>query len=181
MLGFLRPRWKSETDAETLLLLADQAYKAGKQKRSLGMYRRLVQLHPDHFAARVNLGALLVQMNHDLPEALVHMEHARTLQPDNCTVLLNLGSLYAHLGMHEKSEEHLRRALELDPKFGDVRFLLAHLHINRNELDEARRLLAEELSPGIRPNNLQARVLLAQLNEFRKQNPPEEAGKEETE
>ena len=171
MLGFLRPRWKSEEDAETLLLLADQTYKAGKTKKSLAMYRRLVQLHPDHFAARVNLGALLVQMSHDLPEALAHMEHARTLQPENPTVLLNLGSLYAHLSMPEKSEEYLRRAMEIDPKFGDVRFLLAHHHINRKEMDEARRLLAEELSPSIRPNNLQAKILLAQLNEYRKQNP----------
>ncbi|MBE7560528.1 tetratricopeptide repeat protein [bacterium] len=169
-----REKWRKLSDPEMLVVLADQTYKLGRPKKALEMYRRAVELAPDHVAARVNLGALLIQCRHDLPEALVHMEYARTLEPDNCTVLLNLGSLYAHLDMAERSEAVLRRALEINPAFPDVRFLLAHHLINRGEMDEARRLLAEELSPGVKPGNLHAQMLLARLNEFRKQPPEKE-------
>ena len=169
MWGFGAEKWRSVRDPAVLLALAAQTYKQGKPKKALEIYRRLVELAPDSVPARVNLGALIIQCHNDLPEALVHMEYARTLEPDNCTVLLNLGSLYAHLEMPERSEEMLRRAIEINPSFPDVRFLLAHHLINRGEMDEARRLLAEELSPGVKPGNLQAQILLARLNEFRKQ------------
>lgn len=170
MFGF-REKWKKLSDPEALVALADQTYKLGKPKKALEIYRRAVELAPRHVAARVNLGALLIQCRHDLPEALVHMEVAHQLEPDNCTVLLNLGSIYAHLEMPEKSEEALRRALGLNPHFPDVRYILAHHLINRGEMDEARRLLAEELSPGVRPGNLRAQILLARLNAYRKQTP----------
>jgi predicted Zn-dependent protease len=170
----LRPKWKSEKDPQALLLLAEQACRASKHKKAMPIYRHLLELDPNNVTARVNLGALLIQLKHDLSEALVHMEYARKQEPENGAVMLNLGSLYTHLGMPERSETILKELIEKYPKFPDARFLLSYHFINRGEIDEARRLLAEELSPGVKPGNMQAKILLAQLNEHRSKKLPEE-------
>ncbi|MCW2687391.1 MAG: hypothetical protein JWR37_2281 [Mycobacterium sp.] len=87
-----------------------------------------------------------------LPEAVAAAERAAAEQPDNASVHAHLGQLHRDLALVDDhvDDQHmsaavaaLTRAIELDPDDVDSTTLLGQLHGERDELDDAERLLSK--------------------------------------
>jgi predicted O-linked N-acetylglucosamine transferase (SPINDLY family) len=95
----------------------------GRWPQAERAYTRAVEIEPGLVEARVNLAGHLSR-RHALAEALVHLEHARRLAPDEPIILGNLGELYRKLGQHGRARDALARCLAVAPERP-----LAHLNL----------------------------------------------------
>src|SRR5215469_8760213 len=83
-----------------------------------------------------NLVALGREQAGDLHGAVVHLEHARHLEPGNIGTLNGLGLLFQRLARHDEALECFDEVLRLDAQFTPA-------HINRGVSLEATRALGE--------------------------------------
>jgi tetratricopeptide (TPR) repeat protein len=108
-----------------------------------------------------NLVALGREQAGDLHAAVVHLEHARHLEPANVGTLNALGLLFQRLARHDEAIECFDEVLRLDARF-------APAHINRGVSLEAQRALGAaeasfERALALDPGSIQALGALAQL------------------
>ncbi|NPB08777.1 MAG: tetratricopeptide repeat protein [Thermodesulfobacteria bacterium] len=91
--------------------LAIAYWQAGKLEEAVKAFRRLFELDPPNFEARINFGTLLAQMGH-LEEAKKQFEYALKSYPSSPEALINLGLVHLHLGELEQAKECYLKALE---------------------------------------------------------------------
>jgi tetratricopeptide (TPR) repeat protein len=75
-------------------------------------FRRAMQLRPNYWLARNELGALL-QMQGRYTEALSEFRAASLVNPRNALALLNMGCMYLLLGKPEEASDRLRQSMKL--------------------------------------------------------------------
>jgi len=114
--------------------------------------------------ALVNLGAIFSESPATLGEAAVLMEKARSLEPKNKAVLLNLGVIFTHLGQLAKAEEALEQLKALAPEYPDLHYNRAHLYHQMGMHREA--FLEAQQEARLRPDNASAQLLVEQLKRF---------------
>jgi len=144
-------------EATRLYHLAEQHRKAGWPKRAIALYRELLQAVPQHLAALEALEALLEAEGDGEGASATHCqrmaleaenayaigkaltsegEHGRAasfferavaLQPDYRKAHWRLGESYSYLKRPADALRCYRRCLELDPRDGDVRYMIAAL------------------------------------------------------
>jgi Flp pilus assembly protein TadD len=96
---------------------------------------------------------------------LLEMLHAR--DPDNVEVLYNLGMVLSDAGQLEEAERHLRRCVDLAPRFGNA-FIALGIALTRQRKNEAATEVLRR-AVDLEPENLWARknlgvILLKQKN-----------------
>ena len=69
-------------------------------------------------------GALYRGLPFEGAEAIMHLERALQIAPDNATLHKSIGQVLLVHGQREKAIAHLRRALEIDPTMVDARQFL---------------------------------------------------------
>jgi len=112
------------------------AFEARRYEEAANQFRKAVAANPESVAARVNLGATLVQLS-DLKGAVEQFEAALRVEPGNVNAHYNLAILLARQNKHEQSIAHLRSVLSVDKNDLSGRFLLAQ-ELNRSgRADEA--------------------------------------------
>ena len=98
--------------------LADRALKRaqeGDYKKAIGIYKRVLELHPWFDGARRNLAMAYMEIG-DVENATNHLIEALRLDPKDAWSLVVLGNLYIkEKGDRETGEKFLRRALEIKP------------------------------------------------------------------
>ena len=96
---------------------------AGDSAGALEQFDQVLEKQPDHWAAQVNRAAALVALNR-LPEARQAYEKALALQPNHAATHLAYAKVLSSSDT-ALAEQHLRRALELDPSLQEAMLLLA--------------------------------------------------------
>ncbi len=91
--------------------LAIAYWQAGKLEEAINTFRKLFELDPPNFEARVNFGTLLAQMGH-LEEAKKQFEYALKSYPSSPEALINLGLVHFHLGEIKEAKDCYLKALE---------------------------------------------------------------------
>ncbi len=91
--------------------LAIAYWQAGKIEEAIRAFRRLFELDPPNFEARINFGTLLAQMGH-LEEARRQFQYALKAYPSSPEALINLGLVHFHLGELQEAKECYLKALE---------------------------------------------------------------------
>ncbi|MBF0179587.1 MAG: tetratricopeptide repeat protein [Magnetococcales bacterium] len=104
--------------------------------------RDLVRRMPGHGFGWKALGGALQEQGRD-GEALVCLQRALALLPEDVATWINAGVALQRLNRHEEAEGHLRKALALAPEFTRIHWNLAHLLIRRRRFDDAASLLRE--------------------------------------
>jgi tetratricopeptide (TPR) repeat protein len=96
---------------------------AGDAAGALEQFDKVLAQQPDHWAAQVNRAAALVALQR-LPEAREAYEKALALKPDHAATHLAYAKVLSSTDT-ALAEQHLRRALELDPSLQEAMLLLA--------------------------------------------------------
>jgi spermidine synthase len=95
-----------------------------------------LELKPDHFQARNNLGNTLAKVGRT-KEAIAQYEQALGLKPDDPVVHNNLAAAFADLGRTDKAIAHYREAVRLNPDYFEARYNLADALVKVGRTDEA--------------------------------------------
>lgn len=93
---------------------------------ALEAYRRALDIDPDHFDTRINLGRLLHERGR-LHAAETHFRLALSLRPREPTALLNLAICLEDLGRSHEAVRAYRETIEADPDCADAYYNLARL------------------------------------------------------
>jgi Flp pilus assembly protein TadD len=68
-------------------------------------------------------------------------KRAITLNPNLAEAHHSLGVVYFHIGLMDKGEEEIRKALTIDPSDNLARFRLATINVTRGKYEEALAML----------------------------------------
>ena len=123
----------------TLALIYEQL---GDSRRAGQHYRQASRLAPNDGATQ-NAFAVHLCRQQQFREAERHFERAMNDPFYNTPELAyaNAGACARRAGDAAQAEQHLRRALEIDPEFGDALYQLAELYFEKDEPFRARAFL----------------------------------------
>jgi Flp pilus assembly protein TadD len=135
-------------------MLAD---KNGKHDVTEQLLRKLIQLKPDHAHAYNALGYSLLERNERLAEALVLVEKALQLAPDDAAIMDSVGWGYYLNGRLDDSVNMLRRALVGNPD-PEVASHLGEVLWVRGDKEEAQKVWQDSLKAN--PDSVQLQSVI---------------------
>jgi tetratricopeptide (TPR) repeat protein len=94
---------------------------------ALEAYRRALDVSPDHFDTRVNVGRLLHERGR-LNAAATHFRLALNVRPGDPTALFNLAICFEDLGRTDEAVRAYRETIAADPECADAYYNLARLY-----------------------------------------------------
>ena len=101
------------------------------------------------------------RMEQRFEEAVSSLERAKSLDPTNADVLVQLGFAQLALANNDAARQAFEQALAIAPSYADARFGLAQIAFRGGDLKEARKLADTVL--GAQPDNIEAKQLLASV------------------
>ena len=113
---------------------------AGSVEAAVQVLKRELQYHPDHHAARLELGEALLRAG-DSQQAirqLLQVKEEDVSSTDRVALNHALSKAHRDLGRLEEAVAAARRTVELDPSFPDGHYLLAQLYEQTGQSDRAR-------------------------------------------
>ncbi len=96
----------------------------------------LVEAFPPHAQAHNDLGVLLYQKG-DMGKAVLHLDWAVLLNPDDLTAKRNLTDIYAATGGLDEATALYQRVLAANPNDADAVLQIGHLHYRAGNLGDA--------------------------------------------
>jgi tetratricopeptide (TPR) repeat protein len=111
---------RSADEMATLTLQVLAADVAARRALGEAVARHRVELYPEFWVARLNLGAVLAEQG-QLEEAARHLRAGIALEPSSVDLHMNLGGVLAGLKQFAEAQRSLEEALRLRP--GDPRVL----------------------------------------------------------
>ena len=115
------------------LIQGRKAFDAGRFSEAADEFRKAIAANANGVPARVNLGAVLAQMQ-DVAGAVEQYQQALKIDAGNATAHYNLGFLLAKQNRHEQAIIHFQAVLAVNPSDTESRFGLAQ------ELEKAERV-----------------------------------------
>ena len=126
-----KPAMSASRAAQDRFLAAVQAEESGEKQRAIDLYEEILELHPRHAAAMINLGTLCFhQRQFNRAEQLYR--RATETDPNYALAFFDLGNVLDEMGRIEESIAAYRRAVELAPRYADAYYNLALAYERRN-------------------------------------------------
>lgn len=94
-------------------------HEAGRTAEAEAVYRRILEIEPDH-ADSLHLLGLVAHRAGELERAVGLIRHAILVNPDVAPYHNNLGNALRDLGQRTAAAQHYRRALELRPRSAEI-------------------------------------------------------------
>lgn len=133
----------------------------GKDREAAALYERATELNPSSYLAFANLASVYDRIPDDKPKArdaylkaISLAEELRKSNPKDASLLAQLGSYYATVGMGEKSVPLLRQAAALAPDDPQVLYRAAEGYELLKNRDEALRWIRQALAHGFSADTL---------------------------
>lgn len=126
------------------LQTAMQLHQAGRLRKAGEIYRRMLDLQPQHADAMHLLGVVEHQMG-NYPQAIKLIQQAIGISPNVGMFHNNLGKALFALGKLDDAVEQYRNALSLQANFPDACYNLGEALRAQNQLDEAEAQLKQAL------------------------------------
>jgi tetratricopeptide (TPR) repeat protein len=124
--------------AEQWFAAALESEQIGAATDAIAAYRRVLDLEPEHIAARINLGRLH-HVARELEEAERFYRGALACDPLHPTARFNLGVVLEDRGAHDEAIAEYLEAARLDPRIADVHYNLARLYQQNGDAQAALR------------------------------------------
>ena len=103
---------------------------------SVSLFGHAVELNPQNFKARKQLGAALLEVGR-IKEGITQIEAATELRPDDYGLHHKLGRTYMILGETDKASTQWEKALSLEPHAVRTRYALGMAYMVKGENDKA--------------------------------------------
>jgi tetratricopeptide (TPR) repeat protein len=129
-----------QQDADQILKAAIDAQQHGDYDAAIRDYRRVLELRPNTFEAKVNLGAALVHQG-QFDAAIDQYKSALASSPQNRAVLLNLALAYYKKGDFKAAREQFANLEKLQPNDVRTAILLGDTDLRMGEFNAAVELL----------------------------------------
>ena len=136
--------------ADSLHLLGELAYRAGRHDTAIEYISRAIQLNPSVAAFHCNIGVVYQEVGR-LDEAVAHFQRALQLQPQFPEVYNNLGVALKNQGRLEEAATCFHRAVTLRPDYVDAYNNLGIALAEQGRFDEA--MACYQRSLQIRPGH----------------------------
>jgi len=136
--------------------LSDTYTLRGKWKQALKPMSEAVTMDPMNPRFQSMLGLILVHCKRPA-EGVLYLKRSLELDPTNALTHQRMSvALSKQLGKNKLAEEHLRKALELQPDNPDIKNTLGWRLLGRGHRDEAEKVFYEALrvDPGLAPSKL---------------------------
>ena len=123
-------------DVEKTVRDADAAYRSGDMATAEARYRAVLKARPASVHAHYQLG-LIYRTRKEGAKAIVEMETARRLAPDDGEILLELGQIYTDSNVTARAITRLEDLVKLDPNNLAGRYTLGVNYEKAHRLDAA--------------------------------------------
>jgi tetratricopeptide (TPR) repeat protein len=144
-----------DPDSTSLLFwLAAANERSGRKPEAEELLQRLLEVDPDFAPALNYLGYMWAEAGENLDEALLLVQQAVEIEPDNGAFADSLGWTHFQLGQYEESQGFLERAAELVGNDPVVFEHLGDLYVALGRLDQAREVYQRALD--LEADNAQA-------------------------
>jgi tetratricopeptide (TPR) repeat protein len=155
---YLRAQALAPTAFEWLYLDAVVLYRLARYEEATGQFRRALALSPDYLPARIKLADATIRAGR-LDEAREMFEALRSGPLTQPFAEYGLGLIAAGEGRHEAAINHLQRAIELFPEWGEAHYALALSYNRLGRREDAERAMAARLQHGASGPGLEDPVL----------------------
>lgn len=118
-------------------MLAVLKHRAGKLEEAVQLYREALENDAGLYMAHVRL-AEIAEMNRNWDQAIAERRNAANANPDDPSLLLDLGKAYAGAGRLAEAEETLRQAMDASPRDSRVPYYLGVVAQLLQKRDDAR-------------------------------------------
>jgi Flp pilus assembly protein TadD len=142
---------------ENVLKEANAFYQKGNVEAAIEDYRAYLEIHPEAFEVRSNLGAALARLGR-FDQAIAEYRGALALAPDNPGIIANLGLAYYKTGKLAEAAQQWSKAHALYPANRQITMLLADAASHLGDHSQVIALLGPP--SGIDPQDLGAAYLL---------------------
>ncbi|MBT8388240.1 MAG: tetratricopeptide repeat protein, partial [Altererythrobacter sp.] len=140
-LFFKRARMLEPEEFRWAYYLAVARQYLGRYEESASAFREALTIDPDSIEARIQLAGVLFEINETARSIELYQE-ITTEFPERIDAWLGLGKALDRSGDPDAAFNALRRAKDIGPQFGDVRFALAAVLRARGDHEGAARELA---------------------------------------
>ncbi len=129
-------------NSDAYLLLKTAYENLGITDSAIFVMHQLLKIDSNNFYAAFHLGTLYGRYKNDFGQAIYYLEKARSLQPENEDVHINLGIVYGMAQQNDKAIEMMRKAAAINPdnmnNLKNLEMLLRRLGRNA-EADEVKK------------------------------------------
>ena len=146
-----------------------QFYKEKDLKSAEVLCSKILNIHSNHFDSIILLSNInAINKNFDKTRKLLH--RGISIQPQNTTILNNLGTTYKELGKIQESISYYKKVLEFNSNHTNANYNLGIIYYESKKLDQAKKYLEKTIK--IEPNHALAFFtlgnLLLELKEYEK-------------
>lgn len=124
-------------DINALCLLGSILLLKKDYPESERLFRKVLEVDPDHVEALNNLGVAILEHKRDLASAEHLFRKVIQLHPSHVKALLNIGNICSTLGQTEDAKEFYLQALSIDPNDGAILNNLGALYVKSDQPVEA--------------------------------------------
>ncbi len=111
--------------------------KEDRQDEAIARMEKVLEMQPDHVEALNYLGYIWADNNVHLDKALVYINKAITLKPDNGFIMDSLGWVYFRMGELEKARTALEQAIILQPEDPYIHEHMGDIYQKTGQKDKA--------------------------------------------
>ena len=136
---------KNNTNLKDTYGTAYNNYKKGNFKTAETLCYKILSIDNHHFGSIVLL-ANISMINRNYIEAKKLLKEAINIEPNNTSVLNNLGTACSELGEIKSSIEYYKKAIEIDPKNANAHYSLGLILYRSKDLKEAKVYLKKTIN-----------------------------------
>ena len=135
-----------QSDAQVVYQKANDLYEAGDYEKALAMFNKFIELQPDLYSVRINVGNCYVKLR-EYDKAIQEFEFVLNKLNEEETDLkgsvvaaslyASLGELYLDQGKLEEAKEYFEKSIAIDPSDYALAYNVAEILFNSGKTDEA--------------------------------------------
>jgi tetratricopeptide (TPR) repeat protein len=137
-----------------------QFYQAKDLKSAEVLCSKILNINPDHFDSIILLSNINA-INKNFDKARKLLQKGVSIQPQNPTILNNLGTAYKALGKIQESISYYEKVLEFNPDHTNANYNLGIIYYELKKLNESKKYLEKTIK--VQPNYASAHFTLGNL------------------